>query len=156
MAEAFCPPWSTPAANRKVWDTYFLEQEEHVRDVYILEKEHHIIGYGSILYQSKYYKFKQSQIPEIDTINILTPHRRHGHGTNLIHYLENVARNKGYNELGISVGLCKGYGQAHRLYSKLGYRPDGNGITSHYLSVDTGKSYPVDDDLRLWTIKHLS
>jgi GNAT superfamily N-acetyltransferase len=156
LAEVFCPSWSTPAANRKVWDDYYYEQEEHLRDVFLLEKEHVTIGYGSILYQSKYYWFKEAQIPEIDSLCIAALHRNHGHGTHITHHLENIARNKGFSQIGIAVGLSKDYGPAQKLYAKLGYIPDGNGITSHYISVDRGKSYPVDDDLLLWNIKTLA
>ncbi len=57
--------------------------------------------------------------------------------------------------VGLGVGLYKDYGNAQRLYFKLGYCPDGNGISYNYETVPQGNSVPVDDDLCLWLIKNI-
>lgn len=44
---------------------------------------------------------------------------------------------------------------AQKLYCKLGYISDRNGITYKNEYVIAGKEYPVDDDLILWLIKKL-
>jgi hypothetical protein len=43
----------------------------------------------------------------------------------LIKWLENLASQEGYNEIGIGVGLYRDYGPAQQLYFQLGYIPDG-------------------------------
>lgn len=57
--------------------------------------------------------------------------------------------------IGIGVGLYADYGAAQRLYPKLGYRPDGRGITYREHPVAPGSSVPVDDDLVLWMTRRL-
>ena len=42
-----------------------------------------------------------------------------------------------------------------RLYHRLGYRPDGNGIMYQDKSVFPGTTVPVDDDLALYLVKNL-
>ena len=51
------------------------------------------------------------------------------------------------------MGLYKDYGPAQKLYSKLGYSPDGNGITYKGQPAIAGQSYVLDDDLILWLTK---
>ena len=45
---------------------------------------------------------------------------------------------------------------AQKLYIKMGYVPDGNGVTYKYQPVIPGDLYPVDDDLVIWLKKDLS
>ena len=61
-----------------------------------------------------------------------------------------------HKQIGIGVGLYKDYGFAQKLYVRMGYIPDGNGITYNYQPVKAGDSYPVDDDLLLWFKKDFS
>jgi hypothetical protein len=51
------------------------------------------------------------------------------------------------------VGLSADYGAAQRLYHKLGYEPDGNGVTYDRAPVTPGQKYPLDDDLALMLVK---
>ncbi|MGV3466106.1 MAG: hypothetical protein ACO1OT_12535 [Heyndrickxia sp.] len=48
--------------------------------------------------------------------------------TNIILELEKAALHKGTKTIGIGVGLFKDYGNDQRLYMRLRYIPDGNGI----------------------------
>lgn len=66
-----------------------------------------------------------------------------------------LALKDGFGEVGIGVGLYQDYGAAQRLYFRLGYSPDGRGITYKCKSVTPGESYPVDD-LILWLRKKLT
>lgn len=61
----------------------------------------------------------------------------------------------GYKKIGLAVGLYADYGPAQKLYFKLGYIPDGFGITYEYAQVIPGQSYCVDDSLLLWLTKSL-
>jgi hypothetical protein len=57
--------------------------------------------------------------------------------------------------MGIGVGLHRAFGAAQRLYIRLGYIPDGNGITYDRLQIAPGEFRPVDDDLCLIMVKEL-
>jgi GNAT superfamily N-acetyltransferase len=148
-------PWSTPEKTRILWDTYYKEQKENIRSVAVLEKDHDILGYGSLLRKPESPFFANKNIPEVNAIWIDEPYRNQGYGTVLIKWIEDLARQEGYQQIGIGVGLYKDYGPAQRLYFQLGYAPDGNGITYKGELTTPGQSYPLDDDLILWLIKPL-
>lgn len=148
-----CPPWSTVQEIKKKWDEYYKEQQSAIRTIGIIEQGSEIVGYGSLLLQSQYPYF--SGIPEIHDVWIYKEHRERGFGSRLISWLEALAKEKGYKEIGIGVGLYADYGSAQRLYVRLGYLPDGRGITYKYQPTVPGEPYPLDDDLILWLKKHL-
>lgn len=148
-------PWSSPEKTKALWETYYLEQNEGIRTVAILEKNHEILGYGSLLRKPESPFFEKNNIPEINAIWINEHHRRKGLGTHLIKWLEDLASNEGYKQIGIGVGLYKDYGPAQQLYFQLGYIPDGNGITYKGQATTPGITYPLDDDLILWLQKDL-
>ncbi|MGA8163600.1 MAG: hypothetical protein WB791_01080 [Waddliaceae bacterium] len=76
-------------------------------------------------------------------------------GKVLIKWLEDLANQEGYDQIGIGVGLYRDYGPAQKLYFQLGYVPDGNGITYKDQPTVPGQAYPLDDDLILWLMKPL-
>lgn len=149
-------PWSTPEKTKILWDIYYQEQEDKVRTVAIIEDNGEILGYGSLLRKPECPFFAQRNTPEINAIWIDEEHRRKGLGTALIKWIENLASQEGYNEIGIGVGLYRDYGPAQQLYFQLGYVPEGNGITYKGQSTVPGQSYPLDDDLILWLKKDLT
>lgn len=114
------------------------------------------MGYGSLLRKSEYPLYVDLSIPEINAIWIDENHRRHGLGKALIKWLENLALQDGFTQIGIGVGLYRDYGPAQKLYFKLGYCPDGNGITYKGKATTPGESYPLDDSLILWLQKGLN
>ncbi len=148
-------PWSTPEKTQTLWDTYYREQQNAIRSVAIIENDGEIIDYGSLLKKPECSFFAQRNIPEINAIWIDEDHRRKGLGTALIKWLENLARQEGYHEIGIGVGLYQDYGPAQQLYFQLGYIPDGNGITCNGQPTIPGQSYLLDDNLILWLVKSL-
>lgn len=101
----------------------------------------------------KYHVYRSLKIPELQDLRVLSGHRRQGIASALIAKGEELARQKGAKGLGISVGLYADYGAAQRLYFKLGYEPDGNGITYDREPVAPGDRRPVDDDLALMLLK---
>ncbi len=149
-------PWSTPEKTKILWDSYYQEQQDGIRTVAVLAENHEILGYGSLLRKQECSFFAKKNIPEINDVWIDENHRNQGLGTTLIKWIEDLARQEGYNEIGIGVGLYKDYGPAQRLYFQLGYIPDGSGITYKGQSTVPGQSYPLDDDLILWLTKTLS
>lgn len=148
-------PWSTPEKTQALWDSYHQEQQSGVRTVAVLKKNHEILGYGSLLRNSECPFFADKNIPEINAIWIDKDYRKQGLGTALIKWLENLASQEGYQHIGIGVGLYKDYGPAQKLYFKLGYEPEGNGITFKGQATIPGQLYPLDDDLIFWLIKSL-
>ncbi len=106
-------------------------------------------------YTPRYSLYKKLGMPEIQDLNVIATHRRKGIATVLIGWCEGHARSKGCVQVGISVGLFKDYGPAQILYVKMGYVPDGNGITCDRETVKPYASYMVDDDLSLMLVKQL-
>lgn len=155
IAKTFCFPWTTEQQTFEKWKKYRSEQEQQKRAVYLLEKQGQIVGYASLLFFSEYANFLKFNIPEIHDVWIHEDFRKQGFGTRLIQHLENMAKKLGYKQIGLGVGLYADYGPAQILYCKLGYVPDGNGITYKASSVVPGKQCPVDDDLILWLSKRI-
>jgi GNAT superfamily N-acetyltransferase len=81
--------------------------------------------------------------------------RNQGACTAIIRRLEDRARDAGRSLIGIGVGLYPDYGPAQRLYTKLGYRPDGRGIAYAERTLAPGETVRLDDDLVLWLVKPL-
>ena len=155
MVSRYSFPWSTPEKTKVLWDTYYREQQDNIRTVAVLEKDNEILGYGSLLRKPESPFFADKNIPEINAIWIDEDHRRHGLGSALIEWLEKLASQEGYQQIGIGVGLYEDYGPAQKLYFQLGYIPDGNGITYKGQPTVPGQTYPLDDDLILWLLKAL-
>lgn len=156
VARYFVFPWTTIKTSIEKWTRYYDEQIHGKRQAFLVEQEHQPIGYGSLVVCPEYPNFSAQNIPEISDVWISENYRGLGYGTLLISHLENVAKNIGYRQIGIGVGLYKDYGQAQKLYIKLGYMPDGQGITYKSEPVIAGQKYSVDDDLILWLVKNLN
>ncbi|PAE14571.1 GNAT family N-acetyltransferase, partial [Virgibacillus sp. 7505] len=77
-------------------------------------------------------------MPEVNDLVVFPPYRRRGVGQALIHALEQLSRDLGYQTVGLGVGLYKDYGSAQRLYARLGYIPDGHGICAGGEPIDAG------------------
>lgn len=122
-------------------------------DVFIIYINEKAAGYGLLNHEPKYNLYQKLGFPEIQDVNILPQFRQKGLATRLIQHMEIIAKSKGCDGVGISVGLFKDYGPAQRLYMKLGYQPDGFGITHDRQAVDAYQLYPVDDDLCLMMLK---
>ncbi len=137
-------------------DDYFEQcLSEGERQVYIVMREGRDVGYCILNWQPKYALYKKLGIPEIQDLNVIPEARRRGAATALIEHCENLARERACEHIGISVGLYSDYGPAQRLYAKLGYVPDGNGVTYDRQPVAPGEIRPVDDDLCLMMVKSL-
>jgi len=115
-----------------------------------------IIAFGVLNFEPKYSVYQRLGIPEIQDLNVHPEYRQQGIATAMIEAFEQMTRDQGIEMIGISVGLTKDYGPAQRLYFKLGYMPDGNGVTYDREFVAHGQSKPVDDDLCLMMLKYLS
>ncbi len=135
---------------------YFEQCFEKDCILLIASKDNVDVGFGLINFEPKYSLYKRLEIPEIQDLNVIPTMREQGIATALVDAFENIARDQEIEQVGISVGLNQDYGPAQRLYTKMGYLPDGSGITYDREYVKVGASYPVDDDLCLMMVKDLS
>jgi GNAT superfamily N-acetyltransferase len=108
-----------------------------------------------LLWHSQYPLFSAVGIPEINDMVVAEGHRGQGIATAMIAAFEERVRSDGKSTIGIGVGLYADYGSAQRLYARLGYLPDGRGITWNNQPVAPNSSVRVDDELILWLTKHL-
>ena len=113
------------------------------------------VAIGLLNWNPRYALYRKMQIPEIQDLNVMPEFRRNGIATAMIKWCEGLARSKGKDMIGIGVGLTKDYGPAQILYIRLGYVPDGYGVTHDREAVVTHASYRMDDDLSLMMIKAL-
>ncbi len=133
----------------------FERQEKDELQLLIVSMAGVDIGYCVMNWAPKYAYFKVHNIPEIQDLNVLKDYRRRGIGRKVIEYCEALARDKGCREMGIGVGVDYSYGPAQRLYVKMGYIPDGQGVSYDRKQVAHGEFRPIDDNLCLMMTKTL-
>jgi ribosomal protein S18 acetylase RimI-like enzyme len=141
--------------DRAQYESYLLEQNGDLRDVLIARTENAFAGYVTVNWRSKYPPFRDSNIPEVQDLNVLPQYRRKHIGTRLMDEAERLISARSLIA-GIGVGLHSDYGAAQRLYVLRGYLPDARGVTSDERRVCYGDVVSVDDDLVLWLTRNLS
>ena len=115
-----------------------------------------ICGYCFLNFTPKYALFKKLGIAEVQDLNVEQYYRRQGVGKRLIRHCEEQVRDKGFAQIGIGVGLDGSFGAAQRLYVRMGYVPDGYGVTYDREFVACGDIFPIDDRLSLMMVKELT
>lgn len=140
---------------RGQWERYLEEQSNNKRIMVLAVSKGEILGYANLRTPSIYPLFIKQNIPEISDLNVCEEYRRNGYARRMINYLIRHAKEMRYTKIGIGVGLYSDYGAAQRLYIKMGFIPDGEGITSHNKQVIPGKNVFVDDDLVLWFTRNI-
>ncbi|MAZ76443.1 MAG: GNAT family N-acetyltransferase [Micavibrio sp.] len=123
--------------------------------ILIASREDQDVGFTILNFSPKYALYKKLDIPEIQDLNVIPDARQKGIATTIVNKCEEMAEAAGKSQIGISVPLNKSYGPAQRLYIKLGYMPDGNGITYDREPVKKNCHYAPDDDLCLMMLKDL-
>lgn len=131
------------------------DMEKGGRVIFILTAAGQDAGYVILNWRPRYGYFRAHDMPEIQDLNVLPSFRRQGLASLLIRHCEGLAAARGCARIGISFGLHPGFGAAQKLYVKLGYRPDGNGVTYDRTIVQAGEFRPVDDNLCLMMEKDL-
>ena len=114
-----------------------------------------IAGFCLLNFEPAYRPFQTLGIPEMQDLNTHPDYRQQGVATTLINECEECVRDVGASELGLGVGLHAGYGNAHRLYAKVGFVPDGQGIVYDAKGVQPLDIRPVDDELCMMMTKTL-
>ena len=140
---------------RTRWVEYLKDIKRNKRLILVTELNKKVVAYCTLNFKSPYSPFKKSGVPEIQDLNVGRPFRRQGIARALITSLEKRVRKMGKRVIGIGVGMEPGYGLAQQLYVKMGYIPDGRGLTYNHKPVAFGKSYPADDNLVLYFTKKL-
>ena len=138
----------------EVFNEYFEEQTQQKRLIWLAQLNDKYVGYVTLVWDSFYKPFSEQNIPEIKDLNVINECQKQGIGTSLLLAAEREAFKRN-TTVGLGVGLYEDYGNAQNLYFKLGYCPDGNGITYNYKKVSPGKTATVDDDLCLWLTKNI-
>jgi GNAT superfamily N-acetyltransferase len=125
-----------------VWHKYraqylaYLEQQvQGERTVLVAFEGEKVVGYVTIVWVAYYDGFRARGIPEIMDLNVITAYQRRGIGTALIAAAEQVARTRGVPTMGIGVEQTPAYAAPNRLYPKLGYLPDGRGLSGGVLHL---------------------
>ena len=113
------------------------------------------VGYCFLNRFPKYALYKRFGIYEVQDLHVHADYRQKGHATALINECERIAKDEGCSDIGISVGLTADFGPAQRLYCKLGYLPDGQGICYDRAPLAHGDKVTLDDDLCLMFVKQL-
>lgn len=137
------------------FDGCFEKQQAGTLDIYMALYRGEPAGYCLLNWQPKYGLFQKLGIPEIQDLNVVRALRRKGIGTSMISYCEDKARQKGNHQIGIGVGLGSSFGAAQRLYVKMGYVPDGSGVTYDRKQLAYGDLRPNDEQLCLMMLKSL-
>ncbi len=144
--------------DRELYEKYFnrclAENASGERITFVALLDGVIAGYVNVLYQSQYPYFSQKDIPEINDLYVAAQYRRNGIGRALIMECEKHAAHT-YEHIGLGVGLYIGYGSAQRLYAKMGYIPDGQGLMYRNQEVLPGRDVFVDDDLLIYLYKKI-
>ncbi len=138
------------------WNNYLAQHQDDRRVVMMVLQGRRIVGYGSLVWRSQHGPFAEAGIPEIQDMVVAADCRGQGIATRLIRRFEARARKAGKAVMGIGVGLYADYGSAQRLYIRLGYRPDGAGVTYDNQPIIPGSMVRLDDDLVLWLKKSIA
>lgn len=146
------PAWNADAG---LWQRYLADVAQGSRIVLLASEGDDVVGYGTLLWTSDYPPFKAAGIPEINNLVVAQSARGGGIATAMIGEFERLAASARCAAIGLGVGLYADYGAAQRLYVRLGYQPDGRGITYREKPVVPDQSVRVDDDLVLWLTKTL-
>ena len=132
----------------KIFEGYLddIYQSSDHCDVYFIDGK----GFAVLNHAPKYAPYKRLSIPEIQDVFVLPNARGQGIATTLITHCENQVTG---DMVGISVPVSSNFGTAQRLYYKLGYMPDGNGVTYDRAPCGHNDRVKLDDDLCLMMVK---
>ncbi len=117
------------------------------------------VGHGMIKWHRSHDDFVaphlQEECPDIEDLFVLEERRSQGIGTWILRYAEDLARQRGYQQIGLSAG-AEADDPARRLYERLGFRDVGFGeITERYEYIDQNGQLQVWEGLCLYLIKRI-
>ncbi len=118
--------WQSPDQ----WERYYKENQRGERVTLLAIQDDRVAGYANLVWQSEYAPFRAEDIPEINNMHVLDEYQRQGIASALIQTAESIAAQASKTAIGIGVAQLEQYAAAQRLYPKLGYVPDGRGLSS--------------------------
>ncbi len=128
--------------NRRHLQLYLRQQEQGERVVLVALLGGALVGYTTVVWSTLYEPFREAGIPEIVDLNVVPALQGRGIGTALIQAAERAAAEHSIRTIGISAGQTPEDAVANHLYLKLGYVPDGKGITSEDGELHLVKTLP--------------
>lgn len=144
-----------PRTARRFWRGCLSAQTKGAMTVATAYVDETVVGFGYLDWNSQYERFRAAGIPEIKDLHVAEQYRRQGVATAIMAFLEDTARSGGCRRVGLGVGLNADYGSAQRLYARLGYVPDGCGVTWRNRAIRPWAFVRPNDDLLLWLVKDL-
>src|SRR5579859_5328117 len=75
---------------RPQYERYFGEQQSSERVVLVALMGEKVVGYVTLVWKTGYLPFRESEIPEIKDLNVISEYRRRGIGTRLIQACERI------------------------------------------------------------------
>ena len=152
LHEAFLhTPWGR---DLRIYEEKLAAQRRGERVVLVAAVDGQLVAHATLVWLPEYPPFRAARVPEIQDLNVAPDFRRRGIATALILEAERRAAERA-ESIGIGFGLHAGYGAAQRLYVRLGYVPDGRGVSVHGHFPREGEVVRLDDDLTLHLIKPL-
>ena len=140
--------------NIKYYERYLNWQREGECTFLIALLNGEIAGYVFVLYQDRWGSMADARQPGLADLNVFPWNRRCGVGNALLEKAEEIAASYG-DSLHLDVHVTATAGQAHRLYFRRGYLPDGRGIYHKYKQYDNAMGEVNPEDLTLLLIKSL-
>ncbi len=140
--------------NIKYYERYLNWQREGECTFLIALLNGEIAGYVFVLYQDRWGSMADARQPGLADLNVFPWNRRCGVGNALLEKAEEIAALYG-DSLHLDVHVTATAGQAHRLYFRRGYLPDGRGIYHKYKQYDNAMGEVNPEDLTLLLIKSL-
>ena len=113
-----------------------------------------IAGYVFLLYQDRWGSMAEARLPGLADLNVFPWNRRQGVGNALLEKAEELAAQHA-DTLHLDVHVTAHAGQAHRLYFRRGYMPDGKGVYHKYKPYDAALGKVDPEDLTVLLIKKL-
>jgi GNAT superfamily N-acetyltransferase len=135
------------------FETTWQEVAQNKRQVICAHAAGQIVGYAHLNFHPLYQPFQRLGIPELQDLYVHPDYRRQGLGRLIIDHVESLARQNGYTELGIGVGITADFGSAQRLYTKCGFIPDGAGVVQDRIPVPSNTIRPIDGRMCIMMVK---
>ena len=144
----------TSEENFQYYQRYLTWQNEGECTFLIALLNGEIAGYVFVLYQDRWGSMADARQPGLADLNVFPWNRRCGVGNALLEKAEEIAASYG-DSLHLDVHVTATAGQAHRLYFRRGYLPDGIGVYHKYKQYDAALGEVNPEDLTLLLIKSL-
>ena len=144
----------TSEENFHYYQRYLTWQNEGECTFLIALLNGEIAGYVFVLYQDRWGSMADARQPGLADLNVFPWNRRCGVGNALLEKAKEIAASYG-DSLHLDVHVTATAGQAHRLYFRRGYLPDGRGVYHKYKQYDAALGEVNPEDLTLLLIKSL-